>query len=352
MNYPSTVHIKPQVRAARRATHDHRRVSGQIDPNEQFSSLIGNSFAMQKVYHMVSLVAESDATVLLLGETGTGKSLVADAIHRSSSRKNKAMIKVNCAAIPAALMESELFGHERGAFTGALERRIGKFELANNSTLFLDEIGEMPLEMQAKLLRALQDREIERLGGTTSIKVNTRIITATNRSLQEEVRAGRFRADLYYRLNVFPLVLPPLRDRMEDIKMLADFFLARFSRHMGRNMIVSPGVVSKMKRYTWPGNVRELEHTIERSVLLSTGNVLEEIQLPAGEEVEDDPSDLINCTLAQVERKHIVMTLKRCHGKIAGDGGAASILKVPSTTLHSKMKKLGISKTDYNVDRS
>jgi transcriptional regulator with GAF, ATPase, and Fis domain len=349
MNPTCTINIKEPAHATRQiAVHANHFLNEQSKTIHKFPNIIGGAPAMQKVYHMVSLVAESNSTVLLLGETGTGKGLVADAIHNSSPRKHKVMIKVNCAAMPTNLIESELFGHEKGSFTGAIERRIGKFELANNSTVFLDEIGEMPLEMQVKLLRALQDREIERVGGKAPIKVNVRIIAATNRNLEEEVRTGRFRPDLYYRLNVFPITLPPLRDRVEDIAPLTNFFLSRYSRHLGKVMTISPNVINELKSYSWPGNVRELEHLIERSVLLSPENVLTEIQLPTNpKEGNNDHPDLFIHTLQQIERKHILMILKKCNGKIAGNGGAAALLEIPSTTLHSKIKKLGISKADY-----
>ena len=327
--------------------NDHLRE--QIKTIYNFTDIIGSGPGMEKVYHMMSLVAESNSTVLLLGETGTGKELIARAIHNSSPRKNKAMVKVNCAALPANLIESELFGHERGSFTGAIERRIGKFELANHSTLFLDEIGEMPLETQVKLLRVIQERELERVGGTVTIKIDVRIIAATNRNLEQEVKAGRFRSDLYYRLNVFPIILPPLRDRVEDIAPLADFFLARYSKSTGRKVTsIAPKCIQELKSYTWPGNVRELEHLIERSILLTQGNVLTEVQMPnAGSDERSDRPDLSNRTLQQLERTYIIEVLKRCSGKIAGRGGAAAILEMPSTTLHSKMKKLEISKGDY-----
>jgi transcriptional regulator with GAF, ATPase, and Fis domain len=302
---------------------------------------------------MISLVAPSNSTVLLLGETGTGKELIARAIHNSSPRKDRLMIKVNCAALPSNLIESELFGHEKGAFTGAIEQRIGKFELANKSTLFLDEIGEMPLETQVKLLRVIQERELERVGGKSTIKVDVRIIAATNRNLEEEIKAGRFRSDLYYRLNVFPISLPPLRKRVEDIEPLADFFLARYSRKTGRKInAISASVLKELKSYAWPGNVRELEHLIERSVLLSRETVLNEIQLPKTYVAVNEHSfDIPNLPLREVERNYIIETLKRCDGKIAGTGGAAEILDIPSTTLHSKLQKLGISKADYFVKK-
>ena len=324
----------------------------QIKTIYNFSEIVGNGAQMQKVYRLISQVAETSSTVLLLGETGTGKELIARAIHNASSRKSKLMVKVNCAALPANLIESELFGHEKGAFTGAIDRRIGKFELANNSTLFLDEIGEMPLELQVKLLRVLQERELERIGGKSTIKVDVRIIAATNRDLEAEVQAGRFRSDLYYRLNVFPIELPPLRDRLEDIEPLANFFVARFSKNAGKRVnSISPQVLQELKSYPWPGNVRELEHLIERSILLCEGHTLTEIHLPRHETTNKPVlgAGSYNVTLEQIERAHIIDVLKRCSGKISGVGGAAEVLEVPGTTLHSKMKKLGISKADYFI---
>jgi formate hydrogenlyase transcriptional activator len=321
----------------------------QIKNIYNFSEIVGSGEAMQEVYRLMSIVATTNTTVLVLGETGTGKELIARALHNASSRKDKLMVKVNCAALPTNLIESELFGHERGAFTGALDRRIGKFELANHSTLFLDEIGELPLEAQSKLLRVIQEREVERLGGKQTIKVDVRLIAATNRNLEEEVKAGRFRADLYFRLNVFPINLPPLRDRSEDIEPLIHFFVDKFSKNTGRKIRkVSPKVIQQLRSYTWPGNVRELEHLIERSVLLTTDGVLQDVYLP--KQTASDKQDLsfiLNRTLEEVERGYIVEVLKRCAGKISGPGGAAEILDVPGNTLHSKMKKLGITKADY-----
>ncbi|MCF6404123.1 sigma 54-interacting transcriptional regulator [Chitinophaga filiformis] len=322
----------------------------QIGTIYNFAEIVGSGARMQKVYRLISQVAETGSTVLLLGETGTGKELIARAIHNASPRKSKLMVKVNCAALPAHLIESELFGHEKGAFTGAIDRRIGKFELANNSTLFLDEIGEMPLELQVKLLRVLQERELERIGGKSTIKVDVRVIAATNRDLEAEVQAGRFRSDLYYRLNVFPINLPPLRERPEDIEPLANFFISKFSKNAGKKVSrIAPQVLQELKSYDWPGNVRELEHLIERSILLCEGNTLTEIHLPRHEEKQKEITGFYNVTLEQIERAHIIGVLKRCSGKISGAGGAAEILEVPGTTLHSKMKKLGISKADYFI---
>ncbi|MDX2049058.1 MAG: sigma 54-interacting transcriptional regulator [Chitinophagaceae bacterium] len=314
-----------------------------------FTDIIGSADEMQKVYRLMSLVAETNTTVLLTGETGTGKELIARAVHNSSPRRDKLMVKVNCAALPANLIESELFGHERGAFTGAIDRRIGKFELANNSTLFLDEIGELPLEAQAKLLRVIQERELERLGGKQIIKIDVRLIAATNRILEDEVKAGRFRADLYFRLNVFPIQLPPLRNRAEDIEPLTHFFISKYSRNTGRKIrIVSPKVLQQLRSYTWPGNVRELEHLIERSILLATDGELNDVFIPESTDGnKKSEAFLLNRSLEDVERSYIIETLKRCAGKISGTGSAAEILKIPGNTLHSKMKKLGINKGDY-----
>lgn len=321
----------------------------QIKTIYNFSEIIGNGKAMQKVYRLISLVADSSSTVLITGETGTGKELIARAIHNASPRKDKLMVKVNCAALPANLIESELFGHERGAFTGALDRRTGKFELANNSTIFLDEIGELPLEAQAKLLRVIQERELERVGGKQIIKVDVRLIAATNRNLEEEVKAGRFRADLYFRLNVFPIHLPPLRERSEDIEALVQFFVRKHSQNTGRKIKkIAPAVIQQLRSYTWPGNVRELEHLIERSVLLAADGMLNEVYLPRHTDpAKQEQAYLLSRSLDEVERSYIIETLKRCGGKISGSGGAAEILKIPGNTLHSKIKKLGISKGDY-----
>ncbi|WP_260607605.1 sigma-54-dependent Fis family transcriptional regulator [Chitinophaga polysaccharea] len=324
----------------------------QIKTIYNFSEIVGNGTEMQKVYRLITQVAASSSTVLLLGETGTGKELIARAIHNASPRKSKLMVKVNCAALPPHLIESELFGHEKGAFTGAIDRRIGKFELANNSTLFLDEIGEMPPELQVKLLRVLQERELERVGGKNTIKIDVRIIAATNRNLEAEVQAGRFRSDLYYRLNVFPIHLPPLRDRLEDIEPLANAFIAKFSKNIGKKVTgISAKVLKQLKSYDWPGNVRELEHQIERGILLSEDDTLKEIHLPQrGHNGQDGQAPPVSArTLEQIERTHIIEVLKRCSGKISGVGGAAEILEIPGTTLHSKMKKLKISKADYFI---
>lgn len=318
----------------------------EISQKYNHTEIIGQGPALKRVFHLIEQVASSDSTVLILGETGTGKELIARAIHNISSRNKGLMIKLNCAALPAGLAESELFGHEKGSFTGAWERRIGKFELAHNGTLFLDEIGELSLELQVKLLRALQEKEIERIGGSNTIKTNVRIIAATNRNLIREVEKGNFRSDLYYRLNVFPISIPALKDRIEDIPDLVAHFIHKISRKTGRNVnSIAKSSLNKLMQYPWPGNVRELEHLIERSILLCQGNVLKDIHLP-----ETQPNISLNGTVEKVktidenERDHILSVLKSCKGKISGLGGAAEILKLPPTTLNSKIKKFGITR--------
>lgn len=321
----------------------------QIKTIYNFSEIIGSGEAMQHVYHLMSLVAGTATTILITGETGTGKELVARGIHISSDRKDKVMVKVNCAALPAHLIESELFGHEKGAFTGAVERRIGKFELAHQSTLFLDEIGELPLEAQSKLLRIIQERELERIGGQQTIKIDVRLIAATNRNLEEEVKAGRFRADLYFRLNVFPIHLPPLRERLEDIPQLTDFFMQKYSRNTGRKMKkIGSKVIQQLRSYSWPGNVRELEHLIERTILLTTTAEIDYVYLPkVHAESGQEELQYLNYSLDELERNYIIQVLKRCTGKISGPGSASEILQIPGNTLHSKMKKLNIRKSEY-----
>ena len=320
----------------------------EIESTQNISAIIGNSPEMQKVFQLVAQVGPSDSTVLLLGETGTGKELIASAIHSASPRKDSLMVKVNCAALPANLIESELFGHERGSFTGATDRRIGKFELANNGTLFLDEIGEMPLDLQVKLLRALQEREIERVGGRNTIKVNVRIIAATNRDLESEMKAGRFRMDLYYRLNIFPICLPPLRERKLDIPALASYFIDRFAKKAGKRINkLSNSAFQELIDYPWPGNIRELEHQIERSVLLSTDDTIKQILLPVQKQhgapaIRD--KEIVIKTIEENERDHILAIIKHCKGRISGRGGAAELLGIPPSTLNSKVKKLGIKR--------
>jgi transcriptional regulator with GAF, ATPase, and Fis domain len=306
--------------------------------------VVGVSPEMQEVYRLLNRVSSSETTVLILGETGTGKELIAKAIHDGSVRSQKTMIKVNCAAIPTNLIESELFGHEKGSFTGATERRIGKFEQAHKSTIFLDEIGELPLDLQVKLLRVLQEKEIERVGGKTTIPTDVRIISATNRNLLEEVEAGRFRRDLYYRLNIFPVLLPPLRHRKSDIPLLAAYFLTKFALKSNKKLEgLSKKAISTMMAYSWPGNVRELEHVIERQVVMAQGPVIKDIEISASTEKSKSAGVAVK-TIFENERDHIFTVLTLCNGKISGKNGAAELLGVPATTLNSKIKRLGLAK--------
>ena len=310
------------------------------------AGMIGSSPALSRIRQLISRVAVSDSTILLLGETGTGKELVAKAIHDNSTRRNKLMVKVNCAAIPPGLIESELFGHEKGSFTDAIDRKIGKFELADNGTLFLDEIGELPIGLQVKLLRVLQEKEIERIGGKEVIRTDARIIAATNRSLQKEVLAGRFRSDLFYRLNVLPITLPPLRERREDIPALAAHFVGKYAFKSGRKIDgLSSEALQALLDYHWPGNIRELEHLIERSLLLTSDSVIREIDLPVAHQPEKGPPETYRLrSLDEVGRDHILEVLKKCKGKVSGAGGAAELLNIPSTTLNARIKRLGIKK--------
>jgi formate hydrogenlyase transcriptional activator len=308
--------------------------------------IIGNSAALRRVLGMVRVVAPTDATVLINGETGTGKELIAEAIHKSSRRSNGPFVKVNCAAIPAGLLESELFGHERGAYTGAVTRSIGRFERANRGTLFLDEIGDLPLELQPKLLRVIQERTFERLGGSATVHTDVRVIGATNRNLLEMVNERQFRADLFYRLNVFPIELPPLRDRPEDIPLLVHQFAAHYAARMGKRITaISEEFMASLVRQSWPGNVRELQNFIERSVILSTGVVLSGSLPTPTITIPDDWSGSkasTSVTLEQAERSHILDTLQQTDGLVGGRNGAAARLGVPRTTLIYKMKRLGI----------
>ncbi|MGD1843067.1 MAG: sigma-54 interaction domain-containing protein, partial [Thermonemataceae bacterium] len=316
----------------------------EVEQRYNFEEMIGESAVMQQVFEKVRVVMNTDTTVLILGETGTGKELVARALHSASSRKAKPLIKVNCATLPKELIESELFGHEKGAFTGAVNQRIGKFELAQEGTIFLDEIGELPLALQAKLLRVIQEKEFERLGGNKTIQVNPRIIAATNRDLEKEVAEGNFRSDLFFRLSVYPVKLPPLRDRGEDIEALTYYFLEKYNRKVGKRIHkISKAALQTLELYNWPGNVRELEHIIERSVLLTTGNALE-VALEKPSKSLSKSTAFEFKTLQEAETELIFETLKRCKGKISGKNGAAALLGVPPTTLEYRMKRAGITR--------
>ncbi|HXB09051.1 MAG TPA: sigma-54 dependent transcriptional regulator [Puia sp.] len=310
-------------------------------------TIIGSCPEFQKTIRLVRLVAPTNSTVLVLGETGTGKEIIARAIHGHSSRKERPMVILNCTTLPASLVESELFGHEKGSFTGAFERRIGKFEQAHGSTLFLDEISELPLELQSKLLRVLQEREIERIGCTHPVKVDVRLIAASNRNLETEVEAGRFRADLYYRLNVVPVNLQPLRNRREDIPLLVAHFIGTMADSLNRKVTsISEDCLSRLMTYRWPGNIRELAHVIERSIIMTAGQEIKEVYLPESNGMDLSPSGNKPAlkTLRQNEREYILAVLNECKWKISGSGQAAEILGVPPSTLYSRMKKLGIAR--------
>jgi formate hydrogenlyase transcriptional activator len=308
-----------------------------------FGEIIGQSNALSHVFLRVEQVAPMNATVLLIGETGTGKGVVARAIHSSSARKDRPMITVNCTSLPANLIESELFGRERGAFTGANVRQIGRFELADGGTIFLDEIGEMPLELQSKLLRVIQDGEFERLGNPRTIKVDVRIIAASNRNLKEEIRAGRFREDLFYRLNVFPITIPPLRQRIEDIPLLVNHFVAKFNKKIGKKIeTVSKNTLNALQEYHWPGNVRELESVIERAVITSQGNALQVLDRFDTFRKTDEPTGEEVKALAELEQDHILQVLQKTGWQINGKNGAAVILGLNPSTLRARMQKYGI----------
>jgi PAS domain S-box-containing protein len=312
-----------------------------LDSDLHFGEIHGRSAAIQQVFKAIELVAETDSSVLLLGETGTGKELIARAIHRSSRRRSAVMVKVNCGALPATLLESELFGHERGAFTGAVQQKKGRFELANRGTIFLDEIGELPPEAQVKLLRVLQEHEFERVGGTQTLRIDARVIAATNRDLQAEVQRGGFRADLFFRLNIFPIWVPPLRDRREDIPILAQHFIREFAGRLGRQVDrIDARAAEDLLAYEWPGNVRELANVLERAVILCRSHVLERahLALPSAPLARNDE----RLTLEEAERRHILKALEKTGGVLAGPNGAARLLGLNRSTLWSRMKKLGI----------
>lgn len=310
-------------------------------------NIITQSKSMQSVLEHIRLAGPSETTVLILGESGTGKELVARALHETSKRKSRSLVVVNCGALPPTIIESELFGHEKGSFTGALEKRIGKFEEADGGTIFLDEVGELPADLQVKFLRVLQQREIQPVGGKAKT-VDVRIVAATNRHLDEEVAAGRFRMDLYYRLNVFPVLIPPLRERIEDILLLANFFISKFA-DKERKIIsgFSAEVIREMESYEWPGNVRELENLMQRTALLTKGPIVTEFYLQQERMTVYSPDKKLK-SITENERDHIIATLKSCNWKVYGPGGAAEVLKMNVSTLNSRMKKLGIEKERAN----
>jgi formate hydrogenlyase transcriptional activator len=320
----------------------------EIRTEHNFGEIVGESAALRRVLKEVETVAPTGSTVLIRGETGTGKELIARALHELSPRRDRTFVKLNCASIPTGLLESELFGHEKGAFTGAIGQKVGRFELAHQGTLLLDEVGDIPPELQPKLLRVLQEQEFERLGGTKTIKVDVRLVAATHRDLARMVADGRFREDLYYRLNVFPLVLPPLRERPDDIPRLVRHFTQRFARRMGRQIEAIPSAVMEaLVRYPWPGNIRELQNVIERAVILSPGPSLQvalgDLQRPPAPAQALVPAAAPG-TLADAERDHILGVLRETGWVLGGPNGAAARLGMKRTTLQSMMKKLGISR--------
>jgi len=318
--------------------------AGQDANPRKFEQIIGSSPALESVLEQVERVAPTDSTVLVQGETGTGKELIARAIHNLSSRCGRPFIKLNCAAIPFDLLESELFGHEKGAFTGAIAQKIGRFELADKGTLFLDEVGDIPLALQPKLLRVLQEQEFERLGSGRTHQVDVRLVAATHRNLVEMVKRNEFRSDLYYRLNVFPVPLPPLRARREDIPALVEHFVEIYARRIGRPIDqISPETISELTSYAWPGNIRELQHFIERSVILTSGNVLEAPLASLRKAAEVQAIGPI--TMEDAERDHIRKTLEQTRWVVSGPNGAAARLGIKRSTLYFRMQKLGISRT-------
>lgn len=336
--------IKPVNASGRLQAENNTGAALHTSP-DVFPGIIGKSQLLLSALDFVKQVGVVDTSVLILGETGTGKEKIAEQIHRLSGRKEQPLIKVNCAALPLSLIESELFGHEKGAFTGAINKRIGRFEQANGGTIFLDEIGDVPADVQVKLLRVLQEREIERIGGQHTIRVDVRVIAATNKNLEKEIAEGRFRMDLYYRLNVFPVWMPPLRRRIEDIPLLVAHFIKVYnSKHQKNITGIAPDALEQLMRYEWPGNIRELENSIERSVVLTAGTMIEVVYINAPYATVATPASLGVKTIDEVEREHILIVLQKCNYKIYGPGGAAELLNLPPTTLASKMKKLGINK--------
>ena len=341
------LYLHKQVWESPKSTDTASKGAG-LPGGDSLREIVGSSPTMVEILNHVQVVSGSDTAVLILGESGTGKELVAQAIHRLSKRRDKALVVVNCGALPANLIESELFGHEKGSFTGAFNKRIGKFEQADGGTIILDEIGELPLDLQVKFLRVLQEKEIERIGGSIR-KVDVRIIAATNKNLEEEISKGRFRLDLYYRLNIFPISLPPLRERQSDILLLASYFLKKYADKQGKEITgFSDEVVGMLRAYSWPGNVRELENMMERSVLLASGPLITNVVLPKDKArgVADLDENRIK-TMEENERDHILSILMKCNWKVYGEGGAAELLNINVSTLNSRMKKLGIDKKRY-----
>jgi transcriptional regulator with GAF, ATPase, and Fis domain len=340
-----------QKQSEERLKHDSVALPGEIDQGSMRDEIVGSSGALQKVLSLVSKVAPTDATVLITGETGTGKELVARAIHRRSRRTSRAFVSVNCAAIPCDLIASELFGHEKGSFTGALQRRLGRFELAEGGTIFLDEVGELPTETQIALLRVLQEHEFERVGGTRPIQTNVRVVAATNRNLQMAIAAGTFRSDLFYRLNVFPIEIPPLRERREDIPVLVEYFIDRCARNVGKNIRgIEKNSLDLLQSYPWPGNIRELQNVIARCVIMCEGDNFSVDQtwlLP--QTIPTQPTDQaeLHQRLQAHEKDMIEAALRESHCKVFGPTGAAAKLGIARSTLESKIRSLKINKNRF-----
>jgi formate hydrogenlyase transcriptional activator len=346
--YIACADIEERKKAEDRLQHENVALREEIDKTSMFEEIVGTSPALTDVLSRVSKVAASDSTVLITGETGTGKELVARAIHRRSRRSSRAFVAVNCAAIPRELVASELFGHEKGAFTGATQQRLGRFELADGGTIFLDEVGELSPDTQVALLRVLQEREFERVGGRETIHVDVRVIAATNRDLDEAVAEGDFRQDLFYRLNVFPVEVPPLRERGDDIRLLVEYFIDRYARKMGKAFRhINKRTLDRLKSYPWPGNVRELQNVIERSVIVCDSGefMIDDRWLSASPRL--DSRVVLPSTLAAHEKTIVEEALRECGGRVFGPAGAAARLGIPRSTLESKIRSLGIDKSRF-----
>src|ERR1700731_3244716 len=353
--YATGIDIDDRVREEERTRNENLALREQIDRDSMFEDIVGSSEALRKVLRQVSKVASSDSTVLILGETGTGKELIARAIHRRSNRAERAFIGVNCAAIPASLVASELFGHEKGAFTGATQRRLGRFESANGGTIFLDEVGDLPTDVQIALLRVLQEREIERVGSDRPIPIDVRVLAATHRDLNTLVAEGKFRQDLFYRLNVVPIEMPSLRDRAPDIALLVEYFIDRFGKKAGKKFrTIDRRTLKLLQAYSWPGNVRELQNVIERAVILSEGDIfcVDETWLKRQAPQFAGPTAALNKALHRQEKEMIEAALAESAGRVSGPGGAAGKLGIPRATLDAKIRRLGINKHRFKVHQS
>jgi PAS domain S-box-containing protein len=346
--YGGCTDIEDRKRAEERLQQENVALREEVDKASMFEEIVGASQTLEAVLKRVARVARTDSTVLITGETGTGKELVARAIHRRSARRGRAFVTLNCAAVPRELIASELFGHEKGAFTGATQRRVGRFELAHGGTIFLDEIGELPMETQVALLRVLQEREFERVGGSAAIRVDVRVIAATNRHLETAIDAGTFRSDLFYRLNVFPITVPPLRERVDDIPVLVEYFVDRYARKAGKTIRrVNKRTLERLQSYPWPGNVRELQNVIERSVIVSDTDefTVDDSWLSTAPAVES--SDALSSSLAGHEKTIIEDALRASGGRVFGPSGAAVRLGIARSTLESKIRALGINKNRF-----